>query len=474
MSQTPSKVRSRFAPSPTGHLHIGSARTALFAYLYAKHFDGDFILRIEDTDRERSTEESVQAIFDAMSWMGLDYDEGPFYQTQRFDRYNEVIAQLLSDGKAYRCTCSKERLDALRETQMANKQKPRYDGHCRDLNIEDSQQDFVIRFKNPAAGEVSFVDQVKGSITVANSELDDLIIARTDGTPTYNLTVVIDDMDMNITEVIRGDDHINNTPRQINIFHALGATPPSYGHVTTILGEDGKRLSKRHGATNVMDYKEQGFLPEALMNFVVRLGWSHGDQEIFSKQDMIELFDPEHINNSSAQMNTDKLIWLNQHYIKTLPAERIAPALQQQFDNLGVDTSNGPALESLIALLAERSKTLREMAESSRYFYQDVTEYDEKAARKQLTEASLPVLQWLLEQFNALSDWAAEPLHAIVKQAGEHFEVKLGKVAQPIRVALTGNTVSPSIDSTLKLLGRNKVTSRLQAAIKHIQTQSND
>lgn len=474
MSNNTSNVRSRFAPSPTGHLHIGSARTALFAYLYARHCGGEFILRIEDTDRERSTNESVQAILDAMNWMGLDYDEGPFYQTKRFDRYNEALIQLLNEDKAYKCTCSKQRLDELREQQMANKEKPRYDGHCRDKKIIDTDQAFVVRFKNPQSGEVSFNDQVKGQITVANSELDDLIIARSDGTPTYNFTVVIDDMDMGITEVIRGDDHVNNTPRQINLFRALNATPPSYAHVTTILGEDGKRLSKRHGATNVMDYKTLGYLPEALLNFVVRLGWSHGDQEIFSKQDMIKAFDPEHINNSSAQMNTDKLLWLNQHYIKTLPDERILPALQEQFDSLEINTENGPTLNQLLASQRERAKTLRELAESSRYFYQNIEGYDEKADRLQLTQNSLPILQWLLEQFTACNDWQAELLHAIVKQAGTQFDVKLGKVAQPLRVALTGNTVSPSMDITLKLLGKEKVVSRLTKSIQHIKGKHSD
>ncbi len=471
MSSSDRRTRSRFAPSPTGHLHIGSARTALFAYLYAKHFDGDFILRIEDTDRERSTDESVQAIIDAMAWMGMEYDEGPFYQTQRFDRYDEVLQQLLDEGKAYKCYCSKQRLDALREQQMENKQKPRYDGHCRDLETPPSDDaPFVVRFRNPTEGSVEFDDQVKGKISVANSELDDLIIARTDGTPTYNFTVVIDDLDMDITEVIRGDDHVNNTPRQINIFKALDAEPPLYAHVTTILGEDGKRLSKRHGATNVMEYKDQGILPEALINFVARLGWSQGDQEIFSKQELIKLFDPNHINNSSAQMNTDKLLWLNQHYMKTLPTEQVAEALQYQFDLLSIESTTGPVLTDLLAVQAERFKTLKELAEGSRYFYQNVTEYDEKAARKQLTETSLPILQWLHQQFSDLSDWLAEPLHDIVKNAGEHFDVKLGKVAQPIRVAMTGNTVSPPIDVTLEMLGREKVLQRLQQAITFIES----
>ncbi|MDF1794968.1 MAG: glutamate--tRNA ligase [Coxiellaceae bacterium] len=471
MSSSDRRTRSRFAPSPTGHLHIGSARTALFAYLYAKHFNGDFILRIEDTDRERSTDESVQAIIDTMNWMGMEYDEGPLYQTQRFDRYAEVLQQLLDQGKAYKCYCSKERIDQLREQQMADKQKPRYDGHCRDLQTPPSDDaPFVVRFKNPTEGTVEFDDQVKGKISVANSELDDLIIARTDGTPTYNFTVVIDDLDMNITEVIRGDDHVNNTPRQINIFKALDATPPHYAHVTTILGEDGKRLSKRHGATNVMEYRDQGILPEALINFVARLGWSHGDQEIFSKQELIDLFDPNHINNSAAQMNTDKLLWLNQHYMKTLPADYVAEALQHQFDLLNLDSNNGPALTDLLAVQAERFKTLKELAEGSRYFYADVNEYDEKAARKQLTTDSSFILQWLHQQFSELTDWAAEPLHDIVKNAGEHFDVKLGKVAQPIRVSMTGNTVSPPIDITLQMLGREKVLHRLQQAINFIES----
>jgi glutamyl-tRNA synthetase len=323
---TQQTIRTRFAPSPTGYLHIGGARTALFSWLFARRHGGAFILRIEDTDLERSTPESIQAIIDGMAWLNLDYDEGPFYQMQRMDRYREVIQQLLDGGHAYRCYCSKERLDQLREAQMVDKQKPRYDGCCRDAQPNDSNAPHVIRFRNPLEGDVVFDDQVFGPIAVSNAELDDLIIARTDGTPTYNFTVVVDDWDMQITHVIRGTDHINNTPRQINILKALGAEVPQYAHVPMILGEDGKRLSKRHGAVSVLQYRDEGFLPEAVLNYLVRLGWSHGDQEVFSREEMMQLFDLEHVNKSPAAVNTEKLAWLNQHYLKEAePASLVQP-----------------------------------------------------------------------------------------------------------------------------------------------------
>ncbi|HEY9052427.1 MAG TPA: glutamate--tRNA ligase, partial [Gammaproteobacteria bacterium] len=360
------KIRTRFAPSPTGYLHIGGARTALFSWLYARKMGGDFILRIEDTDRERSTDESVQAILDGMTWLNLDYDEGPYYQTERFDRYKEVIQQLLDQGHAYYCTCSKERLEKLREEQMANKLKPRYDGCCRDKNLGPSD-DAVVRFKTPLEGEVVIDDQVKGRVVIKNSELDDLVIARPDGTPTYNLTVVVDDWEMNITHVIRGDDHLNNTPRQIHILNALGAELPVYAHVPMILGADGSRLSKRHGAVSVMQYRDEGYLPEAMLNYLVRLGWSHGDQEIFSREEMIEKFDIKDINKSASSFNPEKLQWLNQHYLNNLEPEHIKDLFAGYLKDHGIDPRGGPNLLEVVMLLRERSKTFVEMVQACRF-----------------------------------------------------------------------------------------------------------
>ncbi len=468
-----SKIRTRFAPSPTGYLHIGGARTALFSYLYARHFDGDFILRIEDTDTERSTEESIQAILQAMQWLGLDYDEGPVRQTQRLERYQEVLAQLLSEGKAYRCVCTKERLDQLREQQMANKEKPRYDGCCRDKAYLADIGSHVIRFRNPQEGQVVFKDLVRGEVVVANSELDDLIIARSNGMPTYNFTVVVDDADMKITHVIRGDDHINNTPRQINLLSAIGVAQPVYAHVPTILGEDGKRLSKRHGAVSVMQYHKEGILPQALLNCLVRLGWAHGDQEMFSLAQMIELFNLEKVNSAPACFSQEKLLWLNQHYMKELDSDEVALALAGQFALSGVDTNNGPALSAIIEMQAQRCKTLQEMVGRSLYFFEDFQQYDEKAARKNLTSAALPVFEALLTGFTAVSTWQQEALHQVVIDVAQQQDVKLGKVAQPLRVALTGGTVSPPIDQTLLHLGQARVLARIEFALNHIKGQSN-
>jgi glutamyl-tRNA synthetase len=455
-------VVTRFAPSPTGYLHVGGARTALYCWLYARKTKGTFILRIEDTDLERSTQESVQAILDGMQWLGLSYDEGPYYQTKRFDRYHAVMERLLKEGKAYRCYCSKERLENLRNEQMANKEKPRYDGYCRDR--QDQQGSYVIRFLNPADGVVEFDDLIRGRVSFANNELDDLIIARTDGSPTYNFTVVVDDMDMKITHVIRGDDHINNTPRQINILRALGVTPPLYAHVPMILGADGKRLSKRHGAVGVMQYREEGFLPEALLNYLVRLGWSHGDQEIFSLDEMIQYFEIHDINNSPAAFNNEKLLWLNQHYIKTSDPAHVAKELAWHMQQLGIDITNGPALTDIVTAQCERAKTLREMAEKSRFFYADV-QYNEDAITKFLTPDIFPALKAIRDELAKLSDWNKEVLHQVIANVVEQLSLKLGKVAQPIRIAVTGDTVSPSIDVTLFLLGREKSLARLDAIL---------
>lgn len=456
------QVRTRFAPSPTGFLHIGGARTALYCWLYAKKNQGTFILRIEDTDLERSTPESVQAILDGMAWLNLGYDEGPYYQTKRFDRYKAVIAQMLADGKAYRCYCSKERLDRLREEQMANKQKPRYDGLCRDRH-EPGEGSYCIRFKNPTDGVVEFDDLIRGKVIFANTELDDLIIARSDGTPTYNFTVVVDDWDMQISHVIRGDDHINNTPRQINILRALGATPPLYAHVPMILGPDGKRLSKRHGAEGVMQYRDDGFLPEALLNYLVRLGWSHGDQEIFSIAEMIEYFEIKDINNSPAAFNLDKLLWLNQHYMKTSDPAHVAKELAWHMQKIGLDVTQGPALEDVIRAQAERTKTLKEMAERSRYFYEDVVLSED--AMSHFNAEIIAPLKAVSERFETLAEWTKESIHHVLVATAEEAGLKIGKLAQPLRVAMTGGTVSPSIDLTIQLIGRERAVERIQSVL---------
>jgi glutamyl-tRNA synthetase len=467
-------IRTRFAPSPTGYLHIGGIRTALFSWLYARQHKGEFVLRIEDTDRERSTQASVDAILDGMQWLGLQHDLGPFYQTKRFDHYNEAIDQLLATGQAYYCYCSKERIDKLRTKQMANKEKPRYDGHCRDIDtILNTGVKPVIRFKNPQKGEVIIRDLIKGDVIVQNKELDDLIIARSDGTPTYNLTVVVDDWQMGITHVIRGDDHLNNTPRQINILQALGATIPQYAHVPMILGSDGQRLSKRHGAVNVMNYRDEGYLPQALLNYLVRLGWSHGDQEIFSLAEMIELFDLKSVNSAASTFNPDKLLWLNQQYIKTTAAEELVEHLQFHCQQLGIDTENGPILTEVIKLQAERAKTLKEMAENSRFFFSDTVELNEKAAKKHLKPAIYDALANLCTEFEQMKTWQADAIHALIHKVAAKYELKLGKIAQPLRVAVTGGTVSPSIDATVHLIGKNRSIARIKQALAFMNENSN-
>jgi glutamyl-tRNA synthetase len=461
-------VRTRFAPSPTGYLHIGGARTALFSWLYARRHGGTFILRIEDTDLERSTAESVNAILEGMSWMGLEYDEGPFRQTERFDRYEQVKQQLMEEGKAYRCYCSRERLEQLREGQMARKEKPRYDGHCRHLTEPPAgSNDYVVRFINPEEGVVVVEDQVRGRVVFQNSELDDLIIARSDGTPTYNFTVVVDDLDMRVSHVIRGDDHLNNTPRQINILKALGATPPLYAHVPMILGEDGKRLSKRHGAVSIMQFRDEGFLPEAVINYLARLGWSHGDQEIFSVDEMITLFDISDINNSASSINPGKLLWINQHYIKNGDPAHVAHHLSWHIGQLGLDPTLGPPLTEVVVALRERSKTLKEMAEQCVYFYRDFTEYEASAA-KHLSEAVAAPLTSLRGRLGELAEWGDVPIHQAIVDTAESHGLKLGKLAQPLRVAVTGGAVSPPIDVILRLLGRERVLQRIDRALEYI------
>lgn len=464
------QVRTRFAPSPTGYLHIGGVRTALFSWLYAKHNHGKFILRIEDTDRERSTQESVDAILKGMEWLGLDYDEGPYYQTQRFDRYKQVIEQLLDEDKAYRCYCTKEELDALRQAQQKNKQKPRYDGRYRDYTGAIPKGiDPVIRFKNPLDGDVVLNDLVLGEIKISNTELDDLIIARSDGTPTYNLTVVVDDLDMNISHVIRGDDHVNNTPRQINMIAALGGMLPEYAHVPMILGNDGKRMSKRHGAVSVSAYEEEGYLPEALLNYLVRLGWAHGDQEIFNKDEMIDLFSLSGVNKSAAAFDIDKFQWLNQQYLKSTSDTTLADLLRQKYKSKNILVQSEEQFEQVVNVQKERVKTINELADTSEYFFNDFATYDEKSAKKHFKASSITVLQSMLTMFDALEIWNAESINQCIHKYSEESELKLGKIAPPIRVAVCGSASSPSIDITLKLIGKERTLQRLQRAIEYIQ-----
>ncbi len=463
-------IRTRFAPSPTGYLHVGGARTALFSWLYARRHGGAFILRIEDTDRERSTAESVDAILQGMTWLGLEYDEGPFFQTQRFPRYQEVIGQMLKQGTAYHCYCTKERLETLRNEQTARKEKPRYDGKCRQ-GVAHPPKDIppVVRFRNPTDGAVMVEDLIRGRVTFRNAELDDLIIARSDGTPTYNFTVVVDDMDMRVTHVIRGDDHLNNTPRQMNMLQALGVTPPVYAHVPMILGSDGARLSKRHGAVSVMQYRDDGYLPEALLNYLVRLGWSHGDQEVFSLDEMVKLFDVTQVHSSAAAFNPEKLLWLNQHYIKNSDPAHVAHHLSYHLGKLGIDPATGPDLIEIVKAQRERAKTLLEMAQNSAFFYRNEIEYDPKDAQAHLRpEAEKPLVD-LRARLVALPLWLAEPIHATVTGIAEAHGLKLGKVAQPLRVAIAGRAVSPPIDITLSLLGREKTLKRLDAALDFLR-----
>ncbi|HEX4896555.1 MAG TPA: glutamate--tRNA ligase [Solimonas sp.] len=470
-------VVTRFAPSPTGFLHIGGARTALFSYLYAKGRGGKYLLRIEDTDRERSTQAAVDAIFEGMAWLGLKSDFAEIYQTQRFPRYAEVIAQMLAAGTAYHCYCSKEELDQMRAEQQARKERPRYDGRWRPeagktLPPVPAGVQPVVRFRNPTEGKVVLNDLIKGEIVFDNGELDDLIIARGDGVPTYNFCVVVDDMDMGITHVIRGDDHVNNTPRQINILKALGATPPAYAHVSMILGADGAKLSKRHGALGVMEYRAMGFMPEALLNYLVRLGWSHGDQELFTREEMMAKFDFDHVSAAPARFDMEKAYWVNHQYLKTVDPAVVVPEFDWHLRRIGVDPATGPALTAVIEQQRERCRTLVEMAEKSKFFYAELDGYNEKDAAKHLNAESAALLAALAEALAALPEWTAPALHAGVNGFAEARGLGLGKVAQPIRVAVAGMAVSPPIDQTLFLLGRDRTLARLKAAVAHVQSKS--
>ncbi|HWX29658.1 MAG TPA: glutamate--tRNA ligase [Steroidobacteraceae bacterium] len=457
-------VRTRFAPSPTGFLHIGGLRTALFCWLYARHRGGQYILRIEDTDLERSTPEAIQQILDGLEWAGLDHDEGPFYQTKRFDRYKDVIEELLAVGKAYRCYCSREELDQMRAQQIARGEKPRYDGRWRERSDSVAGVAPVVRFKNPLTGEVVVDDVVHGPVVFQNSELDDLIIARSDGTPTYNFCVVVDDMDMQITHVIRGDDHLNNTPRQLNMLLALGQRPPVYAHLPMILGADGAKLSKRHGAVSVLQYRDEGFLPEAVLNYLVRLGWSHGDQEIFSIEEMIRLFDIADVNKSASAFNVDKLTWLNQQHMMRAPATRIVPVLRWHLDREGIQATDEAQLEQIVVSQRERAKTVREMALNSLFFFRAPAAYDEKAVRKHVSAEVLVLLAEASIELDRLADWSAPAIHEVISGFAAAQGISLGKLAQPIRLAVCGGTVSPPIDATLAILGKAEALSRLTRA----------
>jgi glutamyl-tRNA synthetase len=465
-------LRTRFAPSPTGFLHIGGARTALFAWLAARHTQGQFILRIEDTDRERSTQESVDAILDGMHWLGLDYDEGPYFQSDRLARYQSVVNELLEQGMAYRCYCSKSRLEALREKAIAAGEKPRYDGLCRDEPAVVDDIEPVIRFKNPVHGSVEFNDHVYGPICVENNELDDLVIMRADGTPTYNFAVVVDDLDMGINLVLRGDDHINNTPRQINLYHALGATPPEFAHVPMILGADGQRYSKRHGAMGVMGWREQGFVPSAMINYLARLGWSHGDQEIFSRDELIELFRVSDINRKASRFDTEKLTWVNHHYLRQGETAELVCELEWHVHRLGFPLEQGPRLDALLSVQAERIATMSELAQQSQAFFVDFEDYEPKAASKHLNEGARDALTAALVRLERQADWIPDALQQALEQTSAELGVSFGKIGMPLRVALVGHGQSPSINQTLWLLGKSKSLARIQRAIQWIENQA--
>jgi glutamyl-tRNA synthetase len=457
-------MKSRFAPSPTGYLHIGGARTALFAWLWAKKNNSKFVLRIEDTDKERSTQASVDSILEGMAWLGLDYDEGPIYQSDRTDRYNEVISELLIKGMAYYCDCSIERLELMREDQIAKKEKPKYDGCCRNKGLKDG----VIRFLNPVDGNVKFSDYVKGEISISNSELDDLIISRSDGSPTYNLSVVVDDHDMAIDCVVRGDDHINNTPKQINLYKAMDWPIPKFAHVPMILGSDGSRLSKRHGALNLLSYRDEGLLPHALLNYIVRLGWSHGDQEIFSVDEMINLFDLSSINNSPASFNQEKLEWINQSHIKITEVNDIASNFKWHLDQLKIETDNGPNINEVIDALRDRSKSLVDMAQSCNMFYKDFKEFDAVQANKIFTKESKLILVDLLTNLNDVISWKAESIHSVIQNICEDRDIGFGKVGQPFRLAISGDGKAGSVDISAQLVGKARTLLRIQMALDYI------
>ena len=461
-------MKTRFAPSPTGYLHIGGARTALFSWLLARHHLGQFVLRIEDTDQQRSSKESIHAILQSMQWLGLDYDEGPYYQTQRITRYQAIIQQLLDEDKAYYCYCDQATLDKMRKHAMAKGEKPKYNGHCRHRKDTPAGIEPVIRFKTPQQGSVQFIDQVKGTITIHNSELDDLIIARSNGMPTYNLTVVVDDWDMAITHVVRGDDHLNNTPRQIHILQALGAKLPTYAHLPMILGSDGKRLSKRHHALNVMQYADDGYLPQALLNYLLRLGFADGDKELFTRQQMITTFSLQGVNKTAAVFNLKKLNWLNQQYIKTTNGQMLADDLNQRLGKRNISTHTGPQLVEMVDALRTRVTTLDDMAQKAQVFYSDFAHFDQQATQKNLQPSIYPPMARLREQLALLTDWQPQAIHQLLKSITIEFAITMAQLGPSVRVAITGNTASPPLDMTLYLMGKTRTIQRLDKALQMI------
>ncbi len=467
-------VRTRFAPSPTGHLHIGSARTALFNWLFARHHGGVFVLRIEDTDKVRSTEESTRAILDALKWLGLDWDEGPLYQSQRTEIYKEHIELLLSQGKAYRCYCDPEILDVKRKEAFKQGKKPKYDGTCRELTGVHPDKPHVIRFKSPQTGQTIVNDLIKGRVIFENSELDDLIICRRDGTPTYNFVVVVDDVTMKISHIIRGDDHLNNTPKQILLYQAMGYPLPEFAHMSLTLGQDRARLSKRHGATAVMSYKEMGYLPQALINFIVRLGWSYGDEEIFSKEELIEKFSLENVGKSAGVFNPEKLDWLNSYYIKQESDQSLAVLLVPFLEKRGIRVDNRDYVEKIIGGLKERSKTLVEMAEKAAFYFYDTVEYEPKAAKKFLTARMTDVFKDVIKCFEELDNFDEKILEEVFHQIISRHGLSLGQLAQPLRVALTGGTASPGIFEVISNLGKERVIKRLKDVVEFIERQKTE
>ncbi len=464
-------VRTRFAPSPTGYLHIGGVRTALFNWLYARKHGGEYLLRIEDTDQKRSSSEFVEDILSSLSWLGIVSDVEPVHQSSRMQRYAQVIQQLLDTDQAYYCYCSRERLDSLRHKQIQNGEKPRYDGHCRTrTHTGKSSIDPVVRLKNPLSGSVKFEDRVCGTVEVQNSELDDLVLARSDGTPTYHLCVVVDDIDSGITHVIRGNDHLNNTPRQINIFKALDHPVPTYAHIPLIHGKDGKRLSKRHGALSVGQYRKDGFLPRALVNYLVRLGWSHGDQELFAMEEMIELFSLSSVQPSPAIFDMEKLLWVNHQYLKGTSGEALRDELEACFRSRGVCPDAPPELPALFEVQKDRCKTLQEICGASEYFYRDVERYDEKAAGRYFTREGAAILEALKDGLQPMDTWAAEEIKVVLGSVAKAMDLKFGQIAPPLRLAVTGQLQSPSIDVTLELLGADKTFRRIDRAIEYIRS----
>jgi len=464
-------IVTRFPPSPTGYLHVGNARTAIFNWLYARHMKGKFILRIEDTDTERSTQEAIDAIFQALEWLGIDWDEGPYYQTQRLEIYNDYLERLINCDRAYYCTCTPEDLEAMRRSAMASGGKPKYDGTCRNKRLPKTEG-AVVRFKAPLSGTTVVEDVIKGNIVFQNEELDDFILCRSGGIPTYNYAVVIDDITMQVNTVIRGDDHVMNTPKQILLYHALECPLPIFGHVPMVLGKDKSRFSKRHGAVSVSAYRDKGYLPEAMLNYLVRLGWSHGDQEFFTRRELIEVFDLAHIGRSAGVFDPEKLLALNADHIRATPPDKLEEPLKPFLKRHGIEVKDSARLQKIVETLHARSKTLEEMAESALFYFADQIAYEEKAAKKFLNPAAAESLQLMIDQFEKLKEFSEENLENAFKAVVDRTGLKLGQIAQPVRVALTGKTASPGIFEVSAILGKDKVISRLQKAIRYIKGQS--